>query len=399
MSQSRCSPRLVAGILLILFFGVALCLRIALPYGDVFSGDWIKLTGVDAYRYMRLVDNLAHNFPHLISFDPYMRYPYSLPVGGLTLFVYLLSGIAWLVGLGSPTQHTVDVVGIYFPAIIGALTVIPVYFIGKALFNRWAGIIAAGLIAIFPGEFLGRSILGFTDRDAVEVLFTVLTMLFLILAIKIARQKQLTFNHVKHWDWTAVTKPLIYSLLAGISLGIYLLTWRGAFIFVFVIFVYFVIQSIIDHLKHNPTDYLCFVGTITFFVALIMFLPASPGQVYLASLVIALLTPLALAGISRLMVTKKTRPAYYPLALTGLGLVGLAIFYVISPSLLSSMLGSFRSIFAPSAAELTVLEQQPLLFPGGNFSPAVAWGNLVMCLTPVAAWFLSLGVKLLRGDL
>jgi len=270
MSQSRVSPKLVAGIIVALFFGVALYLRIVLPYDQVFTGDWIKFTSVDAYHFMRQVDNLVHNFPHLMSFDPYMRYPYGWWLGSQNLFVYLLSGIIWLVGLGSPTQHTVDIVGAYFPAVVGALNVIPVYFIGKALLNRWAGVIAAGLIAIYPGESIGRSILGFADRDTVEILFTTVTMLFLILAVKSVRQRQLTFNHLKRWNWTVITKPFICSLLAGIFLGIYLLTWRGAFLFVFIIFVYFVIQYIIDHLGHKSTDYLCFVGTITFFVAFII---------------------------------------------------------------------------------------------------------------------------------
>ncbi|MCJ7655075.1 MAG: oligosaccharyl transferase, archaeosortase A system-associated, partial [Dehalococcoidia bacterium] len=157
MNQNRLPSGLIAGIIVALFFGVALYLRIALPYDQVFVGDWIKFTGVDAYHFMRIVDNLVHNFPHLNSFDTYGLYPGGWDITMPSFFVYFLAGITWLVGLGSPTQHTVDVVGVYLPAVLGALTVIPVYFIGKALFSRWAGVIAAGLIAIFPGEFLGRS--------------------------------------------------------------------------------------------------------------------------------------------------------------------------------------------------------------------------------------------------
>jgi len=389
MGQNRFSLKLIAGIIVVLFVAVALYLRIVLPYDQVFSGDWIKFTSVDAYRYMRLVDNLVHNFPHLINFDPYMRYPHGLQLGSVNLFVYLLSGIIWLVGLGSPTQHTVDIVGVYFPAIVGALTVIPVYFIGKQLFNHWAGVLSAGLVAISPGEFLGRSILGRTDRDAVEVLFTALTMLFLILAIRTAGQKQLTFSHLKRRNWIAVTKPLLYSLLAGIFLGIYLLTWKGAFIFVIIIFVYFVIQYIIDHLGHKSTDYLCFVGTITFLIALIMFLPASPSQSFLAPLIIGLLTPLVLAGVSWLITKRRVKPVYYPLTLIGLGVAGLVILHVINPSLLSAILGSLGRIFAQPATQLAASETQPILFPGGNFSLSVVWGNFT---TGSFLSFISLGI-------
>ena len=383
---SKPSPKLLAGIILAIFFGVALYLRIYLPYDQVFSDEWIKFTGNDAYYHMRIVDNLVHNFPHLASFNPYMIYPCGAGVGSIHFFDQLLASIIWVIGLGSPTRHTVDVVGVYFPAVLGALTVIPVYFIGKELFNRWAGIISAGLIALLPGEFLGRSMLGFTDHHVAEVLFTTVTLLFLILAIKAARQRQLTFNHLKRRDWATSAKPIIYSLLAGISLGIYLHTWIGALLFIFIIFVYFTIQFIIDHLKHKSTDYLCLISVITFFIALVMFLPISPTELYLAPMVIALLTPLALSGISRLMASKKIKPAYYPLTVVGLGLAGWRLFHLFNPSLLSSMLGAF-SIFTPRGVALTTLEMQPLLspvIPGGSFFDTPAWGNFT------TSFFLSL---------
>jgi len=372
--ESRFSPKLLAGIIVGLFFGIALYFRVCLPYDQVFSGDWIKFTGIDAYYHMHLVDNLAHNFPRLMGFDPYLIYPGGAGVGSIRFFDWLLASIIWVIGLGSPTRHTVDMVGIYFPAVLGALTVIPVYFIGKELFGRWAGVLAAGLIALLPGEFLGRSILGFTDQHVAETLFTSVTILFLILALKAARQRQLTFNHLYRRDWATSAKPIIYSLLTGIFLGIYLLTWLGALLFVFIISIYFIIQFIIDHLKHKSTDYLCLVGVIFLFIALLMFLPVSPGLLHLASLVVALFVPLVLWGVSWLMTRREIKPAYFPLTLVGLGLAGLGIFYVINPSLLRLMLDQF-SIFTPTGAQLTTIEMQPILFPQGNFSIGVVWGN------------------------
>ena len=371
--MSRFSVKLLVGIVVAVFFGIALYLRIALPYDQVFSGEWIKFSGNDPYYHMRLIDNLIHNFPRLTDFDPYFIYPGGAWVGSIRFFEWFLAGLIWVIGLGSPTEHTIDVVGVYFPAVLGALTVIPVYFIGKELFNRWAGVVSAGLIAIMPGEFLGRSILGFTDNHIAETLFTTVTMLFLILAVKTARQRKLSFGHLNRQHWAESARPLIYSLLAGIFLGIYLLTWIGALLFVFVISVYFIIQFIIDHLKHKSTDYLGVVGVILFFVALLMVLPVSPGRLYLTSLVIAVLIPPVLNGVSRLT-ARKIKVFYYPLALVGLGLAGLAIFYAISPSLLGSALDAFK-IFVPSGVQLTTMEMQPFFFPAGGFSIVVAWGN------------------------
>ena len=387
MIRNRFSPKLLAGIILAVIFGIALYLRVYLPYDQVFSGDWIKFTGVDAYYHMRLVDNLVANFPHLIGFDVYTYFPYGTVVSWFPFFDWLLAGIIWLIGLGSPTQHTIDVIGAYFPAVLGALTVIPVYFIGKELFNRWVGVLSAGLLAVLPGEFLGRSILGFTDHHVAETLFSTVTILFLILAIKSARQRGLTFNHIRRRDWATSTRPLIYSLLTGIFLGIYLLTWAGALLFVFVIFVYFVIQFIIDHLRGEATDYLGIIGATLFLVALIMLLPVTQRSLYLVPLVIALLSAPALAGISHLMMVRKIKPAYYPLALVGLSLAGLGIFHIINPAFLRSvftLLGYFNPTIVP-----TILEAQPLLLPDGSFSLSVAWGNFT---TGFFLSFISLGI-------
>jgi dolichyl-diphosphooligosaccharide--protein glycosyltransferase len=368
------SPVLLSGILIALFFTIALCLRVFLPYDKVFSGDWIKFTGADAYYHMRLIDNLVYNFPHVLSFDPYLIYPGGAYVGAVHLFNSLLGGIIWLVGLGSPTQHTIDVVSVYFPAVLGALTVIPVYFIGKELFGRWAGVLSAGLLAILPGEFLGRSILGFTDYHITETLFTTVTMLFLILAIKAACQRQLTFNHLKHLNWTILRKPFLYSLLAGIFLGIYIRTWSGALLFVFITAVYFVIQFIIDYLKNKSTEYLCLTGVAFFFIALLISLPVSVKPLYLASLVIAILIPLALSSMSWLLKHFKIKPVYYPLSLLGLGIIGWVILYLVSPSLLGSMLSSF-SIFNPTGPQLTTIEMRPLISSDYGNPFIIAWAN------------------------
>ncbi|MBI4267340.1 MAG: glycosyltransferase family 39 protein, partial [Chloroflexi bacterium] len=377
MKIARIPAGLFIGIAVTLFFALALFFRAYFPYDKVFVGDWIKFTGVDAYYYMRVVDNLVQNFPHMSVFDPYLLYPGGQQIIYPNFFARLLAGIIWLVGMGTPTQNTIDVIGAFYPAVLGALTVIPVYFAGKELFNRWVGILAAGLIAVLSGEFLGRSILGSTDHHVAEVLFTTIIMMFLIVALKVGREREWSFSHIKNRDLKTSAKPIIYSLLAGIALGIYLLTWAGGLLFVFIITLYIVIQSIFDHLRRKSTDYLWLTGIILFFTAGIMFLPTTPPleqSLYPMSIIIAFLIPIVLGIISHLMSSRQLKPAYYPLVLVGLGLVGLGALYLVSPSLVRSALERF-TVFVPTGTQLTTLEMQPFLFPGGNFSWQVAWGN------------------------
>ena len=398
MNRGRFSPGLATAVAVGLLFGLALFLRAYLPHDWVFVGDQVKFVGADAHYHMRLVDSLVHNFPTHITFDPYLFYPYGSTWEYMPFFDWLIAGSALVVGLGSPTQHIVEMVGAYLPAVLGALTVIPVYFIGKEVFGRRAGLLAAALIAVIPGEFMGRSILGATDHHVAEALFSAVAMLFFILALKSAREKRLTLTDLKSLSWALVLRPLAYSLLAGTFLGMYLLTWIGGPLFVFIIFLYFAVQSIIDHLKGSSTDALPIVGVVTMLTALLILLPLSPSPLPLISIAIALATPLVLSGVSRLFSRRSLRPAYYPLTVIGLGVVGLVVLQFASPSFLTTVL-SRLSIFSPSEVGLTISEMKPLLSAGDGFSFSLAWEVFT---TGFFISFASLGmltyVVVRRGD-
>ncbi|MGQ9545814.1 MAG: oligosaccharyl transferase, archaeosortase A system-associated [Dehalococcoidia bacterium] len=351
----------IVGIILAALCALSIYVRIYLPYDKIFVDGWVWFRETDAYYHMRNIEVLVNNFPHYNTFDPYILFPGG--GGGLSrpFFDWIVAVVILLVGRGAPTQHTIEVVGAYMPAILGTLTLIPVYFIGKELFNRWVGIIAAILVIVLPTEFLHRSLLGFTDHHVAEVLFSTVSMLFLIMAIKRAREREISFHHILSRDWSTVARPLIYTLLAGIFFGLYLLSWWGGLMFVFITFAYFVVQFIVDHLRHKSTDYLCIVATPFYLVALLMLLPVlvkgMVGTMDRVSLLFAALAPIGLALISRIMARKALSPGLYPLTLLSLGLVILAALSGIAPSLLASMRGAF-GIFTLTGGWLTILEAQ-----------------------------------------
>ncbi len=369
--KRRLPPAAIVGIILAVLCGISLYIRIYLPYDQTFVNGWVFFRETDAYYYVRHIETMVHNFPHFNSFDPYVLYPGGGT--GLTrpFFAWLVAGIALIVSQGAPTLHTIEVVGAYLPAILGTLTLIPVYFIGKKLFNRWVGLISAALVSILPGEFLHRSLLGFTDHHVVETLFSTVCILFLIMAIKRARERDISFSHIFSRDWPTITRPVVYALLAGIFLGMYLLTWIGGLLFIFIIFAYLVIQFTVDHLRHKATDYLCIISAPLFLVAFLMLLPVlgagSRESTYLVSLSVAIVAPIVLSVISRLMMGRAWKPVYYPVALLGLAGIGLAALHAINPSLLGYMLRQFN-VFVPGGARLTIMEVHPL-------TPEMAWVN------------------------
>jgi oligosaccharyl transferase (archaeosortase A-associated) len=371
-------PIIIVGAILAALFGVSLYIRIALPHDQIFVNGAVWFRETDAYYYMRNIENLVQNFPHFNVSDPYVLFP----GGGMGLtrpfFGWLVAGAILLFKGAAANLQSMETVAAYMPAILGSLTIIPVYFIGKELFNRWAGVISAALVVILPGEFLHRSLLGFTDHHIAEVLFSTTSVLFLIMAIKRAREREISFSHVLSRDWPTIGKPLLYSLLAGVFLGIYLLTWRGGLMFIFIMFLYLVIQFVVDHLRRKSTDYLSIVSTplfiMSFLMLLFLLISGSLDSLSIVSLLVALLVPIVLTVISRLMAGRSWKPVYYPLVLLGLAGIGLAILRAINPSLLRSMLAQF-SIFAPSGAGLTVMEKTGILFPHGTFTLSMAWAN------------------------
>ena len=377
--RTRLSRRAIYSIILLIIFGIALALRVSLAYDSVFTGDWVRFAENDPWYHIRLVENLIQHFPHRIVFDPFTLYPYGQEVPFAPFFDLLLGSFIWVIGLGSPTQHTLETFGPYFPAILGALVTVPVYFIGRELFNRNVGLLSAALIAILPGQFLWRSLLGFTDHHIAEVLFSTTAALFLILAVKRAKEKEISFNHIRRRDWGNLKKPLIYALLSGLTLGIYLTTWIGGLLFVSVIVAYIVIQYIINHLKGKSTDYLCIIGVPMFFTASIIVIPflssLSSGSLIIASLIVSMLIPIVFSGTSRLMHYKNLKRTYYPVALVVLGVVGIALLYVIEPSLYHAAVSKFRQVFMPSGTGQTVGEVLPLLSIDGAPLTVVYFGT------------------------
>lgn len=395
MKVGRISGGYLSLLVVAAIFCIAFFIRAYFPADRILGSEWVKFSGTDAYYHMRLVDNIVANFPRLTAFDPYHIFPGGVVTQGSYFLDWFLAAIIWLIGFGSPSPGTVDFIGVYFPAVLGALTVIPVYFLGRELFNRWAGFIAAVLVALLPGEFLSRSILGFTENHVAEVLFSTTAVLFFVRALKSARRANLTFGNLG--GWRNISRPLVFALLGGLFIGLYFITWIGAELFVFIIFLFLVVQMVIDHLQRKTTDYLGIVSAVFFFTLIAVYLGLSRTDLtfHYLPLIIALLVPPVLVVVSRLMVKLKMRPVYFPLAILGLGAAIIAVQYALSPGMLGGMVQKFSIFFPTTGTNLTTLEMRPFFAPlgGGNFFWTPAWLNLYTALPlSIFAFFILTGI-------
>lgn len=253
-------------IFLLATFILSLYIRAYLPYDVVFGGGLVRFASDDAVYQMRLVENTLANFPHRLAYDAFTKFPDGALLHWGPLFTVIIATTSMIVGLGNPNMELVNTIGAFTPSIMGALMVFPVYYISKHLFgNKTMALLSALMIAVLPGQFLGRSVLGFTDHHVAEVLFSTSTIAMYILTLKTA---------MAHTGGISITsKPIIYSLLSGIILSSYFLTWTGAPFFVVIILIFVVLQSIIDTARNEPITYLTISTIPMLLVSLIFILP------------------------------------------------------------------------------------------------------------------------------
>jgi dolichyl-diphosphooligosaccharide--protein glycosyltransferase len=93
-----------------------------------------------------------------------------------------------------------------WPAIMGGITILVMYFLGKEIMDRRTGLIAATFLALSPGS-MQRTVAGFFDNETVGVLAVLLTFLFYLKTVKSGK--------------------ISHGIIAGLSLGFLCLTWGG----------------------------------------------------------------------------------------------------------------------------------------------------------------------------
>jgi len=202
------------------------------PEGEGFEKFY--LSGPDPYYNMRLVEKTYETgeYPYYSESDPLLNYPLGAKGARAPLFNMMAMGFSRLL---TPFMDEIDAIGYsmqFIPALFGALLIFPVYFLGKELFGKKSGLIAAFFIAIVPihvGSGHGSAFSLF-DHDSFNLLLYMLAFLFLVKAL---REKD-------------STKALLYAVLAGIPIAGLSMTWVEAQFIYVVIAAYAIIQMIID---------------------------------------------------------------------------------------------------------------------------------------------------------
>ncbi|MEM4068667.1 MAG: STT3 domain-containing protein, partial [Thermoplasmatales archaeon] len=167
------------GILLTLIFFFSIFLSTFFVIGPAVRADYAVSGGSDAYYNMRIVQYILSTH-HQLLFDPGLNYPVGLENPRPPFFMWLavMLGYAFSPILGGVYSSTMTMF-LESTAIGGALIIFPTYFLGKEIFDRKVGLIAALLVAMSPLTLM-KSIASIGLFDIFTALFGVMFIYYFL---------------------------------------------------------------------------------------------------------------------------------------------------------------------------------------------------------------------------
>ncbi|MBZ3935378.1 oligosaccharyl transferase, archaeosortase A system-associated [Methanimicrococcus blatticola] len=352
---------------------LAFYIRIIPRDGVFMENGFIRFGENDPWYHWRNVDYLLQNFPDFLWFDPATTYPYGTPQAFAPLYDYILAAAIKILQFltGNTTEAYAMTIAAYWPCVLAACCVVVVYFVAKKLFDsRNVGLMSAFLLAVAPGQFLSRSIIGFNDHHVAEVLFSSLVILFLIFTLLKARDKNITFEEISKGNLSAFKPILPYAVLTGIAMAAYTLVWEGALLFAFIIGVFITVQMMINHLKGEGTAFIAATGIIIFAIDfLIVFITPQIGEyksLHMMALGAGIIAMILMAVLSYALEKKDLNKLYYPGILAGLVVVAAAVGSIVSSTVRDALLG-IVSFFTRTGGATTIGEASPYF--GSSVNP------------------------------
>ncbi|MDR0335107.1 MAG: glycosyltransferase family 39 protein, partial [Methanomassiliicoccaceae archaeon] len=271
---------------------IAFVLRVFFAYGTSAGSGFALSGGSDAVYHLHVIEQILNG--NFILTDPALNYPfggvnYSPPLFDWTVAVFAFP----LTLFGFSTVEAASISLVYSTAIVGALTCIPVYKLGKEMFNRKAGYIAAAFFAISALAIV-RTVFSNGTESAFFVFFFALTTLFLLRAFKAFKPSEegsLGSRMAVPFKNKAIFRNLLF---AALSLTAMTLSWIGFGAVIMILSFIMVAQAVFDRLRG-----LSAIGTVSIYASVMLFALLISSLYYgvLAGMTMVSLGPLCLAAL------------------------------------------------------------------------------------------------------
>jgi oligosaccharyl transferase (archaeosortase A-associated) len=356
---------------LVLFVGFMLWNR-ARTWENFVTDERVYFSGNDAWYHLRQTTYTVKHWPATMPFDPWTHFPVGTASGQFgTLYDQLVATAALVIGLGSPDQRTIALTLLFAPAVIGALTAIPIYFIGRRLGGRLGGLTSVLVLALTSGGFLARSLVGFSDHHAAEALFQSIAFLGVMVALYVAVEEKPVYELIVARETDALKRPFGYGALAGIAIALYIWVWPPGLVIAAILTAFFVIQLSLEYIRDESPEHTAIVGIVMFVVAGIFvslristftFTATDLSLLQPAMLFAVALGLVVMAALARLFDARDIDRRLYPLVVGGGIALAIGTMSVVVPELYSYMVSqALRFIgLSTTAAQRTVSEAKPL---------------------------------------
>lgn len=315
---------------------VAFLLRTVFAYGISADGDFALSGGSSAQYHLHVIESILNGSYSLT--DSAVNYP----MGGLNIYPplvdFIAAGIASVLtatGMGTTEAASAAIAG--FNPVIGALTCIPIYFIGKSMFDKRVGVVAALVFAFLALPISSTVFSSGTEYGLAAFLVAVMT-LFAVRMVKAADAETPSMKFI-----------LVNAFVAGIFLALAALAWNGFRSIVVLLIVAMVIQIVVDRFRGREftkvlAGYIVaiLVGTL---IPAAYYVPAGLWDaVYSGSLLIAVVAVL----LSLVFLAVRSKPWIVTVpALVVVFIIIAAILAVASPDLFTDFIYG-NSIYANS---------------------------------------------------
>ncbi len=303
-----------------------------------FPARFGELQALDPFYLYRISEYVVENNFQLPETDFLRNYPFGTQPWTESFMPFYFPAIIYVLGLGWGMGYFYY--ALLFPAAMGALACVIIFFIGREIFNdNKAGIFAAFFLAVVPA-FITRTSAGFFEKEPIAGVFSLLTILFFIKAYK-----------NKNWK---------YGILSGISMFLLLQTWGGGTYFLTLISAFSLILLLLN--KNIGSITKSFVPIAVISVGLMQIFPYSLALTSLSAsatlTVLLILVIRNIAGKYRLFEEEKLK--YIAPSILIIGFIGLLMGSMVSDDIYSiTEKLVIRVTLDPGIKLSTVAESQP----------------------------------------
>ncbi|MFB6301619.1 MAG: oligosaccharyl transferase, archaeosortase A system-associated [Haloferacaceae archaeon] len=345
-------------------------------YGQFIVDGKVVFSGNDAWYHLREVQYTVRHWPTTMPFDPWTHFPFGTSAGQFgTLYDQLVATAALLVGLGGPSDPLVAKTLLVAPAVFGALAAIPVFLIGRRIAGRGAGLFGVAVLALLPGTFLQRTMVGFADHNGAEPFFMGMGVVAILAAFTVADRERPVWELVEARDFEQLRRPTVWAVAAGVGAALYMWTWPPGVLLVGILSVYVILKLTSDYVHGRSPDHGAFAAVVALGTTAVLMVVPLTRLTFGSSTDYTLLqvfVPLAgagaaaaLAALARVWDERNLPTNGYPAAVGGIVLLGIAFLAVALPSVLNNISNNLLAIvgFSTTAQIRTIAEAQPYLAP------------------------------------